>query len=104
MAGHAAVKSLYSDDIELRAQFYARHCLSDELLARYRKETIQYGAGAWLPESFTRIGEGSCLQIGGRTWRVLIGQGHSPEMVLLYCAKDDILIAADQILPKSRRT
>ncbi len=100
MAGHAAVKSLYSDDIELRAQFYARHGLSDELLALYRKETIQYDAGARLPESFTRIGEGTTLEIGGRTWRVLIGQGHSPEMVLLYSAKDDILIAADQILPK----
>ncbi len=100
MAGHAAVKSFYSDDIELRAQFYARHGLSDELLALYRKDTIQYDAGAWLPDSFTRIGEGTTLEIGGRTWRVLIGQGHSPEMVLLHCAQDDILIAADQILPK----
>lgn len=100
MAGHAAVKSLYSDDIELRAQFYQRHGLSDELLALYRKDTIQYDEGAWLPDSYTRIGEGDILEIGERTWRVLIGRGHSPEMALLYCPQDDILIAADQILPK----
>lgn len=100
MAGHAAVKSLYSDDIELRARFYERHGLSDELLALYRKDTIQYDEGAWLPESYTRLVEGDTLDIGDRTWRVLIGRGHSPEMALLYCAQDDILIAADQILPK----
>lgn len=100
MAGQAAVKNLYSDDIERRATFYQRHGLSDELLKLYREETLQYAEGARLPDSFTRVAEGDELEIGGRTWRVLIGRGHSPEMILLYCQQDDILIAADQVLPK----
>ena len=32
-------------------------------------------------------------------WRVIIGEGHSPEHVSLYCAERKILIAGDQILP-----
>ncbi|MEM7426798.1 MAG: MBL fold metallo-hydrolase [Pseudomonadota bacterium] len=100
MAGHVAAASLYSDDIERRARFYERHGLSDELLRLYREETIQYDEGARLPDSYARLAEGDALEIGGRTWRVLIGRGHSPEMVLLYNERDDILIAADQVLPK----
>ncbi len=100
MAGQAAVNNLYSDDIERRTRFYERHGLADELLKLYREDTIQYDEGARLPDSFARIGRGSVLEIGGRSWEVLIGSGHSPEMVLLYCKRDDILIAADHILPK----
>ena len=39
------------------------------------------------------------MPIGQDRWRVIIGEGHSPEHVSLYCAERKILIAGDQILP-----
>lgn len=53
-----------------------------------------------LPPGYRRLKEDDELTIGGRRWRVLIGDGHAPEHALLYCAEDEILIAGDQILPK----
>ncbi len=52
------------------------------------------------PELHTTLGEGMTFDIGGQTWRVLIGRGHAPEHVSLYCAALDVLIAGDQVLPR----
>lgn len=53
-----------------------------------------------LPRAFTCIADGQVLRIGGREWRVITGQGHAPDMACLYCAEANVLIAADQILPR----
>lgn len=52
------------------------------------------------PRSFTRLRGGQCIVLGDRTWRVVIGEGHSPEHACLYCEQDRILIAGDQLLPR----
>jgi glyoxylase-like metal-dependent hydrolase (beta-lactamase superfamily II) len=52
------------------------------------------------PQAFHRLRGGDVLQIGGRDWKVVIGEGHSPEHACLYCATDQILIAGDQLLPR----
>ncbi|MBP6597887.1 MAG: MBL fold metallo-hydrolase [Giesbergeria sp.] len=52
------------------------------------------------PDSFVRLRGGDELVLGGRTWRVVIGEGHSPEHACLYCEQDEILIAGDQLLPR----
>ncbi|MGE4335729.1 MAG: MBL fold metallo-hydrolase [Pigmentiphaga sp.] len=44
--------------------------------------------------------EGDELTLAGSSWRVMIGEGHTPEMICLYCAERDLLIAADQILAR----
>jgi len=49
---------------------------------------------------FRRLRGGDVLTIGPRRWRVLIGEGHSPEHVCLYCAEDGLLIVGDQLLPR----
>ena len=53
-----------------------------------------------MPLAFTRMIEGQGVQIGGRTWRVIIGLGHSPEHAALYCAEDELLISGDMVLPR----
>jgi glyoxylase-like metal-dependent hydrolase (beta-lactamase superfamily II) len=53
-----------------------------------------------LPAEHLTIAEGSVIEIGGREWRVIIGEGHAPEHACLYCAEAGVLIAGDQILPK----
>jgi glyoxylase-like metal-dependent hydrolase (beta-lactamase superfamily II) len=40
------------------------------------------------------------VEIGGREWRVIVGEGHAPELACLYCAETGVLISGDQILPR----
>lgn len=53
-----------------------------------------------VPPSYQRIRDGELIRIGERDWRVLIGEGHSPEHACLYCENDRILLAGDQLLPR----
>lgn len=53
-----------------------------------------------LPFSFNRMEDGSLVKLGGRTWRVVVGRGHSPEHACLWCLEDNIFISGDQILPQ----
>lgn len=42
---------------------------------------------------------GDTVELGGRQFEVMCGQGHSPDMLMLYSDADKLLIAADQVLP-----
>lgn len=53
-----------------------------------------------VPAAYCRIGDGSEIAIGGRIWRVIVGEGHAPELACLHCAETGVLIAGDQILPR----
>ncbi|MFS0709078.1 MBL fold metallo-hydrolase [Brevundimonas phoenicis] len=52
------------------------------------------------PRDYRRVQDGDVLSIGGDDWRVVIGEGHSPEHVCLWREKDGVFIAGDQILPR----
>lgn len=52
------------------------------------------------PASFRRLMDGQILTIGDNDWRVVVGQGHSPEHACLYCEQEEILISGDQLLPR----
>jgi glyoxylase-like metal-dependent hydrolase (beta-lactamase superfamily II) len=53
-----------------------------------------------VPPSFRRLADGMTVEIGGREWRVIVGEGHAPELACLYCAETRVLISGDQVLPK----
>jgi glyoxylase-like metal-dependent hydrolase (beta-lactamase superfamily II) len=52
------------------------------------------------PEIVTEIQPEAPIQAGGTTWRVMIGEGHAPQLVTLYSADRNVLISSDQILPQ----
>jgi len=53
-----------------------------------------------LPDSFHRVSHGDEFSIGADQWRSVVGRGHSPEHLCLYCPQRRLLISGDQILPK----
>jgi glyoxylase-like metal-dependent hydrolase (beta-lactamase superfamily II) len=53
-----------------------------------------------VPPAFRRIADGMAIEIGGRQWRVVVGEGHAPELACLYCAETGVLISSDQVLPR----
>ena len=52
------------------------------------------------PATYRRIVEGEVIRIDGSDHEVLIGRGHAPEMVCLFCPERNVLIAADQVLAR----
>lgn len=53
-----------------------------------------------IPLGFKRLTEGMTLKIGQFSWKVMIGRGHSPEHVCLFCEEKNTLISGDHVLPK----
>ena len=52
------------------------------------------------PDSFQRMRDGDRFAIGEHDWRVVVGNGHSPEHACLYCPDLRLLISGDQVLPE----
>jgi len=83
-------------------EFYRRLGIDEAAIESYRARGYNnFSKGVTeIPRSFQRIGEGDEIEIGGRSWRVMIGRGHSPEHACLYCRELGVLISGDQVLPK----
>ncbi len=52
-----------------------------------------------LPEAVTIIDPSKPIEAAGVQWRVVIGEGHSPELAALYAEDLGLLISGDQVLP-----
>lgn len=81
--------------------FYRAAGWSDEQLARWRDGYGGFGRMVQdFPRDYRRVRDGEVLSIGGDAWRVVVGEGHSPEHVCLWRETDGVFIAGDQILPR----
>ncbi|MDR0810544.1 MAG: MBL fold metallo-hydrolase [Gemmobacter sp.] len=52
-----------------------------------------------MPLGFTRLLEGDAVEMGGRQWRVRMGDGHAPEHATFWSESDDLVLGGDQFLP-----
>lgn len=50
------------------------------------------------PHSYRRILEGDSLRIGRHQWKAIVGHGHAPEHLSLYCPELNVVIAGDMLL------
>jgi len=99
LTANLAVLNLNTDHVQRRATFYRRHGLDEARGRRFLDGVVLYSDGVTLPPDHKRLRNGDIVPIGRDQWRVVVGEGHSPEHVSLYCAERRILIAGDQILP-----
>jgi glyoxylase-like metal-dependent hydrolase (beta-lactamase superfamily II) len=82
-------------------RFYHAAGWDGDAIERYRTRFGSFGKMVYpLPDSYRRISDGDELLIGGRLWWVVVGRGHSPEHVCLYCPELHVLISGDQVLPR----
>lgn len=80
--------------------FYRRAGWSEEALETYRTRFGGFGKMIHtLPDSYRRLHDGETITIGQDAWRVVMGNGHSPEHACLYCPERRLLISGDQVLP-----
>lgn len=86
---------------ESGAVFYRAAGWDEEQLESYRRDFGQFGrAVAPMPAGYVRMREGDRLSLGDADWRVVVGEGHSPEHVCLWREADGVVLGGDQILPK----
>jgi glyoxylase-like metal-dependent hydrolase (beta-lactamase superfamily II) len=82
-------------------RFYHAAGWDDAALEHYRARFGGFGKAVYaLPDSYRRVVDDEELTIGGRTWRAVVGRGHSPEHLCLYCPELEVLISGDQVLPR----
>lgn len=86
-------------DVAIR--FYRAAGFDEEQLNAYRQRFGGFGrAISTLPDSFYRLKDGETIRINNRYWQLVVGSGHSPEHMCLYCAALKLLISGDQVLPR----
>ncbi|CAM4365252.1 MBL fold metallo-hydrolase [Paenibacillus tarimensis] len=93
---------LYSDAagdyIRLTKAYYKNNGMDEEAISQFGSENAYRKLLFGLPEAFTDISEAAELNIGGRSWQIIIGRGHSYAHICLYNAKLKLLLAGDQVL------
>lgn len=100
----ATAQTLYHASPELRGsqqrQFFSAHGLSPQKVEEVTGSGNPYRQSVpSLPVRIEVLNAGSELLIGAQRWQALIGRGHSPEHLCLFCPALDLLIAGDQMLP-----
>jgi len=82
-------------------QFYREAGFNDAQLETYKRRFGGFGRDVSpLPQSFRRLVGGQTLDIGGRTWQAVVGRGHAPEHICLWCPEAGVLLSGDQVLPR----
>jgi glyoxylase-like metal-dependent hydrolase (beta-lactamase superfamily II) len=101
---YLSCRMLVADGSEPPAEaldFLKRCGWSDESIARYREKFGFFGRMiAPLPAAYRRLTHGQSVEIGDSRWRVIVGNGHSPEHACLYCPERQLFISGDQVLPR----
>jgi len=81
--------------------FYKAAGWDEDAIENYRTRFGGFGKAIYqLPDSYRRVDDGEEFDIGGRTWRIITGNGHSPDHACLYCPELKVLISGDQVLPR----
>lgn len=100
LAAHTVWNDLAGFDQAQMVELYRRHAVPQPMLDLLAANGSQYRKGVRsLPSSYNRILPGDVLSINGREWQTIVGYGHSPEHISLYCPSLDLLISGDMLLP-----
>jgi glyoxylase-like metal-dependent hydrolase (beta-lactamase superfamily II) len=81
--------------------FYRAAGWDEDLIDSYKIRFGGFGkAVSRVPDAYKRMSDGDVVEIGGRPWRVITGNGHCPEHVCLWQEELKLFISGDQVLPR----
>lgn len=81
--------------------FYLSHGVAPEVADLMGTKGLEYlRKVSPLPNTYLRLLSADTMTIGARKFRVLAGDGHAPDQIMLYCAEDRLFISADQVIAK----
>ncbi|MEM9395192.1 MAG: MBL fold metallo-hydrolase [Pseudomonadota bacterium] len=72
---------------------------AEELSRRTHERPFNFADMVYpIPLGYTRIADNDILRLGGRDWRVRVGNGHAPEHATLWCEDAPLVLGGDQLL------
>ncbi len=93
--------SRWAEESSNRIGFWRRHGLSEAAAANINEHWSRHRHHfRQLPDQWSPIEDGASLPIGGVGWQVMVTQGHAQAQALLHSPERNLLISADQVLPK----
>jgi glyoxylase-like metal-dependent hydrolase (beta-lactamase superfamily II) len=103
--GELAVAGRYADPLRdvvaERTPLWNEHGLPAAVAEELLQHMPRYGAQVGkLPDQVLEIDPSTPLELGGRLWTPIIGQGHSPDHLSLLSDAGQVLVGGDQVLPK----
>jgi len=101
LTAHAVWHEVGGHGAAFMVEQFRQHGLDAEHLAKFAQRGSGYRkAVPALPNYYNRLKAGDVLRVDGRGWELLIGYGHAPEHMALYCAELGVLISGDMLLPR----
>jgi len=101
LAAHMMVEQIAGYRIESMVEFFRRHGLEQARIDALVERGNGYKRGVpAIPATYRRLFDGQVLKVGDREWRTMVGHGHAPEHMSLYCAELGVLISGDMLLPR----
>lgn len=98
----SASNPLLSQVGQATAAHFQRNGLADAALLQEIRARDSYYPSlvSSLPSRFHRILHGDKIRIGAHEWEAIVGYGHAPEHVSLWCPELNICISGDMLLPR----
>jgi len=89
-------------EIATMAEHFRRHGMtSEEEYDKARKRKSHFPTLVpRVPSRYQRLLPYQHFSLGGESWQVIPGYGHSPEHAALYCEAKKLLISGDMVLPR----
>ena len=101
LTAHAVWNEVGGHGARFMVEQFRQHGLDAERLAKFEQRGSGYRkAVPALPELYQRLKASDVATVNGKKWQILIGHGHAPEHMSLYCAELGVLISGDMLLPK----
>ncbi len=101
LAAQMMVEQIAGYSISAMVEFFRSHGLEQSRIDGLVQRGNGYKRGVpEIPATYRRLFADQRLRIGAHEWRTLVGHGHAPEHMSLYCAELGILISGDMLLPR----
>ena len=101
LAAHMIVEQIAGYSISYMVEFFRRHGLDQTRIDGLISRGNGYKRGVpAIPLTYHRLFDAEVLRIGDHDWRTIVGYGHAPEHMSLYCAELGVLISGDMLLPR----
>jgi glyoxylase-like metal-dependent hydrolase (beta-lactamase superfamily II) len=101
LAAHMMVEQVAGYRISAMVEFFRRHGLDAARIDGLVQRGNGYKRGVpEIPATYRRLFPDQRLRIGDHEWRTIVGHGHAPEHMSLYCAELGVLISGDMLLPR----
>jgi glyoxylase-like metal-dependent hydrolase (beta-lactamase superfamily II) len=101
LAAHMMVEQIAGYRISAMVEFFRQHGLEQSRIDSLVERGNGYKRGVpEIPATYRRLFPDQRLRIGDHEWRTIVGHGHAPEHMSLYCAELGVLISGDMLLPR----